>query len=169
VSTGDVTLAEASALLFREAHLLDTLRLEEWLGLFTQDALYWIPINEHEPPSRTAAIVYDDALRREERVDHLLHMPFPAQRPRSRTVHVIANVLFDEAASPSGEVLVRSNQVIYETRLGDHTQVGLGELAVNVASVEHRVRRVDETLRIAGKKILLINREMPQGNLTYLL
>lgn len=158
--------SEAEDLLFHEARLIDDRRLEEWLQLYTEDALYWIPIDESAPVAANASLIYDDAMRRKERVDHYLNNRFPAQSPRSRTVHAISNVIVDP--HPEG-ALVRSTQVIYETRLGDFTQVGLGELQTVVATVEHVLRPVNGVHMIAGKKILLINRDMWQANMMFLL
>lgn len=164
---------EAEAFLYREARLIDDVRLDEWLELFTEDGVYWIPIDDAKPVEWNTSLVYDPPLRREERVHHLLHVPFPAQAPRSRTVHVVANVEVDpDGAGDGGDgagTTVRSNQVVYEVRLGDFRQVGLGEVRPIVATVEHRLRRVGGELRIARKKILLIDREMTQANLTFVI
>lgn len=164
--TAAITREQAEELLYHEARLLDERRLQEWLGLFTADALYWVPTDDEAPPGANASLIYDDAKRREERVDHYLNNVFPAQTPRSRTIHAISNVLIDAAGE---EVVARSTQVIYEMRLGDFTQVGLGEVQTLPALAEHRLRRVDGVLRIAGKKVLLINRDTWQGNLMFML
>jgi 3-phenylpropionate/cinnamic acid dioxygenase small subunit len=161
-----MTQEEAEAFLYKEAELLDELRLEEWLRLFTPDGLYWVPIDDALATDQTASIVRDTTLRREERVFHLLHTRFPSQSPRSRTLHMVANVRIAE----NGPDIVRlvSNQVIYEVRTGDFRQVGLGIINTIVAKVEHVLERHEDDLKIALKKILLINRDMPQGNLTFL-
>ncbi len=161
-----MTRADAEEILFREARLLDTLQLDTWLTLFTEDGLYRIPIDENASVSGQAALVNDDRLRREERVFHLLNNRFPAQQPRSRTVHVISNVLVE---SRQDEVLVLSNQVIYEMRAGDAAQIGLGDLRPLVASVEHTLRPVDGHFKIASKTILLIDRDSWQTNLTFII
>jgi 3-phenylpropionate/cinnamic acid dioxygenase small subunit len=157
---------EAETFLYQEAELLDDLRLEEWLRLFTADGLYWVPIDEALPTDVTASIVRDDSLRREERVFHLLHTKFPAQSPRSRTLHMISNVRIAEKSADTVKLV--SNQTIHEVRAGDFRQVGLGVVNTLVAKVEHVLRREQTGLKIALKKILLINRDMPQGNLTFL-
>jgi 3-phenylpropionate/cinnamic acid dioxygenase small subunit len=53
---------EAEAFLYRECRLLDTLQLEEWLELFTEDGLYWLPIVDGEPEDAGGgiSIVFDD-------------------------------------------------------------------------------------------------------------
>ncbi len=160
--------AEAEDFLYREARLLDELQLDEWLTLFTKDGLYWIPIDDGKPPERNLSVIHDPPLRREERVHHILRTKFPSQSPRSRTIHLVSNVevVRDEAA---GEVRVRSNQVIHEIRTGDYRQTGLGELRTLVTTVEHVLRPEDGTLKIALKKVKLIDRDMPLGNLTFLI
>jgi 3-phenylpropionate/cinnamic acid dioxygenase small subunit len=161
-----MTQQDAEAFLYGEAELLDDLRLEEWLRLFTADGLYWVPIDESQPTTETASIVRDTTLRREERVFHLLHTRFPSQSPRSRTLHMIANVRIAETGADFVRVL--SNQVIHEVRTGDFRQVGLGVVNTLVAKVEHVLKNGLDGPKIAMKKILLINRDMPQGNLTFL-
>jgi len=130
-----ITKADAEALLCLEARLIDDWQLEEWLELFTEDALYWIPIDDQKSVDENLSHIWDDAKKREERVYHLLHVRFPAQAPRSRTVHVIGSV---EVEPDGAETLVRSAQIMWELRTGDHKQVGLGELRPLVARVEHR-------------------------------
>lgn len=161
-----VSAAEAEHLLFQEARLIDEWKLEEWLELYTPDGLYWVPIDENAPVSQQGAIIYDTPLRREERVYHLLHTSFPAQSPNSRTIHTVSNVMVEARGE---DTLVNSSQVIYEMRPGDYSQRGIGIINPSVARVDHVLRRVDGQLRIAEKKVLLINRDTWQGNLTYIL
>ncbi len=162
-----MTRTDAEDLLYREARLLDRRRLEEWLTLFTDDGLYWIPIDDAKPPAINTSIVYDDRLRREERVHHSLNHTFISQSPHSRTVHFVSNVAV-EPAGP-GTFRVDSSQLIYEVRIGDFTQVGLGDVRPIVADVEHLVRPIDGALKIARKTIRLIDRDMAVGNLTFII
>jgi 3-phenylpropionate/cinnamic acid dioxygenase small subunit len=158
--------AEAEDLLYKEALLLDTLQLETWLGMFTPDGLYWIPIDDSDPIETHVSIVYDTPERRAERVDHLLHDYFPAQSPRSRTVHLVSNVICEESAAG---VTSHSNQMIHEMRTGDYRQSGIGEISSLIAQVEHDLQLVGNDLKIKRKKILLMNRDTWQGNLTFLI
>ncbi|MGS0892936.1 aromatic-ring-hydroxylating dioxygenase subunit beta [Burkholderia stagnalis] len=153
-------------MLLHEARLLDEFKLEAWLQLFTVDGLYWVPIDDAAPIASQAALIYDPPLRREERVYHLLHTGFPAQTPRSRTVHVVSNILVE---AKEAELFVSSSQIVYEMRPGDIGQAGIGEVMAVVARVDYVLRRVDGRLQIAEKKILLINRDTWQGNLTFMI
>ncbi|WP_299453984.1 aromatic-ring-hydroxylating dioxygenase subunit beta [uncultured Pigmentiphaga sp.] len=156
------------ALLYHEVELLDTARLEEWLTLFTPDGLYWVPIDDRQPHEASASIIYDDTISREERVYRFLHLTFPAQTPRSRTLHFVNNIRIDEP-SLDGLVNVRTNQLIVEMRGGDSSQVGLGKVSTHAAAVHYVLRQDGDKLGIKEKKVLLINRDMPLGNLTFFL
>jgi len=161
-----LTREDAESFLYREARLLDTWQLEEWLNLFTEDGIYWVPIDDAKPATRNTSIIHDTALRREERVYHLLNHRFASQTPRSRTVHIISNVETEPAGSD--EFIVRSNQVIYEVRSGDFRQIGLWDVRPLIATVEHHMRLSGGTPKIASKKVLLIDRDMVQRNLTFI-
>lgn len=167
METPALSTQAAAAFLYKEARLLDDLQLEQWLELFTADGLYWIPMDETLSPLKYPSLVYDDSARREERVYHLLKTPFPAQDPRSRTVHLVSNV--EVLAEGRDGIDVRSSQVIYEMRTGDFTQMGLGQVRALVATVTHTLRPTDAGLKIAKKTVLLIDRDMPQANLTFLI
>lgn len=166
MTSGQFTREDAERFLILEAEMLDELRLEEWLTLFTPDGLYWVPIDESMSSDETVSIVRDDALRREERVFHLLHTRFPAQSPRSRTLHAITNVRVRPDSETS--VTVISHQTIHEVRTGDYRQIGLGQMQTIPARVEHRLDLSGDAPRMTLKKILLLNRDMPLGNLTFL-
>ncbi len=164
--TLNITRAQAEDFLFNEARLLDNLDLEQWLQLFSENGLYWIPIDESVPNDVNLSIIYDMPLRRQERVYHLLHNTYPAQSPRSRVVHFVSNV----AVQPSSRgVQVYSSQLIYEMRTGDSTQIGLGEPAPLAAQVEHILCSEAGQVKILEKKILLINRDAWHGNLTFII
>lgn len=164
--TFNLTRAAAEDLLFAEAHLLDKLELDPWLQMFSEHGVYWIPIDENAPVAVNLSIINDTPMRRQERVHHILHNTYPAQSPRSRTVHFVSNV--SARPDPRG-FLVQSSQLIYEMRTGDSSQVGLGEPSPLVAQVEHIFCEEAGQIKILEKKILLINRDAWHGNLTFLI
>jgi 3-phenylpropionate/cinnamic acid dioxygenase small subunit len=161
-------LTEVSAFLSKEAKLLDDAKIREWHALFSDICHYWVPIDETLPRSKSASIINDDALALEERVYHVLETHFAAQTPKSRTLHFISNVLV-EASNEPDLVTVHSNQLIFELRTGDYRQVGLGDLRPIPTSMTHDLVKEADTFRIRRKIVYLIDREMPQSNLTFLL
>jgi len=162
-----ITRAEAEDFLYLEAQLLDERRLDEWLDLFTEDGIYWLPIDPASEPKRHLSIVYDNALRRQERVWRLLHTEAPSQSPASRTQHFVSNLRVEPG--PDGEAIVRSAQMVCEMRGGDYRQIGLGGQQNFACSAEHRLQRRDGSWRIALKKLVLLNRDVPIENLSFLL
>ena len=165
-----VDIRTAESWLFEEARLIDGGYFEEWLSLFSENGVYWLPIDDRQPPGKTVSIVYDDSLRRRERVFRLCHTRAHAQEPPSNTIHVIGNVKVDQGSE--NDLVVYSNQIIYEIRAGmaDYRQRGLGEQRTFAAQCEHRyVMDAQGCWRIALKKMLLLNREIPIENLTFIL
>jgi 3-phenylpropionate/cinnamic acid dioxygenase small subunit len=165
------TVAEAQELLYTEARLLDERRYEEWLELFTDDGLYWLPIHqdgETADPRSAVSIIYDDAQRRDERVFRTLHTPVLDQSPSSRTIHLVSNVEVDRGAE-EGDAIVRCVQMIAEMRPGGLGQIGLGEPRIFAARGIYRLRDLDGGWKIALKKLMLINSDRPLYNLTFIL
>ena len=73
--------------------LIDEHRYDEWLALWTEDGLYWVPCNSDDAdPARQAMIIYDNRARLEERIYRLTSGAAWAQQPRSRTRRLISNV-----------------------------------------------------------------------------
>lgn len=157
---------EAERLLYEEARLLDDRRFHEWLDLFTKDCVYWLPIVE-EQPELEPSIIYDDRARMEERVFRLLDTPAHAQSPPSRTQHDVSNVEVLDGAGRE-DAFVRCNLTVHETRIGDPSQVGLATPRWFAGRCEYLLR--DEgRWRIVSKKVRLLDRELPQYNLTFII
>jgi benzoate/toluate 1,2-dioxygenase beta subunit len=159
--------SEAEDFLFLEAQLLDSRDYEQWLRLFTPDGIYWIPMEDDVDPELEPSVLYDDTRMREMRVHQLLHKPHYAQQPRSRTVHAISNVTV-AAAEQADEAIVRCNVMVAELREGDFQQLGLGDQRLFSGHCEYRLRQADG-LAIAMKKVVLINRDLPIVNLSFIL
>jgi 3-phenylpropionate/cinnamic acid dioxygenase small subunit len=168
--TAPIGRAEAEDLIFTECRLLDELRYEEWLELFTSDGLYWLPIVDCDvaDADKGLSIVYDDSERRAERVYRTLHTPVLDQSPRSRTVHLAGNVEVADAGDPS-RALVRCSMIIAELRPGGDRQLGLNRTRVFAGRCEYRLRRDNGAWRIELKKLLLIDSDRPLYNLTFIL
>jgi hypothetical protein len=57
-----LTRQDAEDFLSHEAELLDQRRFEDWLKLFTEDGIYWIPVEDGTDPLLEPSILYDDSL-----------------------------------------------------------------------------------------------------------
>src|SRR5215468_7068743 len=101
-------------LLEREARLLDQLKYEDWLALYTAECIYWVPSTPHAgDPRREIAVMFDDRRRLEDRIYRLRTGFAWSQAPQSRTVRLITNVEVFSAVRDDAR-MVRSNFVISE-------------------------------------------------------
>jgi 3-phenylpropionate/cinnamic acid dioxygenase small subunit len=131
--------------LFHEAQLLDTQRFEEWLALFTEDATYWVPLEQNQKdPHQTSSLIYDDRTLLELRVKQFRHPRAHARAPLARTVHQVGNIVVDDLTT-------RSTQTVIEFR-NEKQRLWAG-------LVEHQLRRERDSFRIARKRIDLVNSE----------
>jgi benzoate/toluate 1,2-dioxygenase subunit beta len=144
--------------LFYEAKLIDEHRYEQWLELWTDDGLYWVPANSDDAdPARQAMIIYDNRARLGDRIYRLTSGAAWAQQPRSRTRRLISNV---EVRETDGGYAVESNCLIAEMRRTRQD--------IFAARVLHTLRPAGDSFRIALKKVLLLNNDDPIDNLTFL-
>jgi benzoate/toluate 1,2-dioxygenase beta subunit len=157
--------SEAETLLFREARLLDEGRFDNWLAMFAEDCRYWVPIGDDDAPTEPS-LVDDDRARLEERIYRLTATPAYAQRPVSRTQHNISNVEIVESSERDAEV--RCNLLVVELRGGDATQAGLGKQRMLAARCLYRFTGGPDW-RIQLRKLILIDRDLPQYNLSFIL
>ncbi len=162
-----LSVAEAEQFLVAEARLLDERRFEEWEALFTEDGVYWVPMDPDRDPTDSVSIIYDDRKRLHERVYRLTKTPVLDQNPPSRTVRLVANVEVEPGDGP-GEQRVRCNQLIAEMRPGGPGQAGLNSPRWLAARCEYRLRRVDGRWRIAWKKVVLLDSDQAQYNLSFI-
>ena len=135
--------------LYHEARLLDAQRYEDWLELFTEDATYWVPLEQgQKDPYETSSIIHDDRTLLELRVKQIRHPRAHARQPLARTVHQIGNV---SVLSDGEEVRMTSTLTVVEFRNEKQRVYG--------ALVEHRLRKSGDTFRIAHKRVDLVNSE----------
>lgn len=146
--------------LYREARLMDEHAYKEWLSLWTDDALYWVPSNRDDAdPMREVSIIYDDRERLGERVARLSSGTAWAQDPPSRLRRIVSNIEIEEETN--GEVLVHSNFNLAEFRRDEQN--------IYAGRTTHRLRPQDEMFKIAYKKVALVENDGFLGNLTFLL
>ncbi len=139
--------ATVEEFLFREAALLDEWRLEEWVGLFTDDARYVVPSTDlpEGDPKRDLVFIDDDIIRLRARTARLNSRYSHRERPRSRTRRFVSNVRVEE--TDEGHLSVSANVLVYRFRSG--------EGAPYVGTVEYILRRDSGDLRIAYRRAVL--------------
>ena len=136
--------------LYNEARLLDTQRYEEWLDLFTDDATYWVPLQQNQKdPFETSSIIHDDKTLLELRVKQARHPRAHARLPLARTVHQVGNI--QVLSENSSEIQTASTLQLVEFRNEKQRLYG--------ALVEHHLRKANGGFRIAHKRVDLVNSE----------
>jgi 3-phenylpropionate/cinnamic acid dioxygenase small subunit len=88
---------EAERFLRHEARLLDAGRFRDWLALFAEHGVYWIPsVPGQTDANAVPSIVYEDVALLNLRLTRLEHPQVYAARPLPRTAHLIGNVELGE-------------------------------------------------------------------------
>ncbi|WP_433598324.1 aromatic-ring-hydroxylating dioxygenase subunit beta [Nocardia sp. CA-135953] len=151
--------AEAEAFLFLEARLLDDGRFEDWLDLYSDDCVYWVPSHPGGgDPETEVSIALDDRRRLEDRIVWLRSAYIWSQIPKSRTVRMLSNV---EVARDGEDVLVRSNFVLHEARGPRH--------ATHFGWLHHRIAAASTGWNVRAKHVYLVESDQPHENMSIVL
>lgn len=107
-----------SQFLYRQAELLDDKRWQEWVELFADDGVYWMPADpSHTHWDGMPAIFAEDKNLMHVRMKRVLHPDAWSQRPLWGTNHVVSNVIIESITST--EIHVRSRFHMMELRRDD--------------------------------------------------
>ncbi len=93
--------ADAAALLYREALLLDRMDFDAWLELYTADCLFWMPAwrddgtQTEDPDSELSLIYYRGRRNLEDRVQRIRSPLAISSKVMPRVSHMITNVLVE--------------------------------------------------------------------------
>jgi 3-phenylpropionate/cinnamic acid dioxygenase small subunit len=136
---------------YREARLADTHDYDAWEALWTDDAVYWVPAGADDiDPDTHVSVMYDN--RRH------------AQTPKSRLARVVGNVEVlgtETADSEAVDTVVTATFVGIESReRGTVTWAG---------RITYRLRPVDGEVRMAYKKVALVDNDRPLPSVALLI
>jgi len=161
--TATVTRAEVEDFLYHEADLLDSWQLDDWLGLLTDDASYYVPPNDKPDGDHrfTLFTVADDIVRLRERIIRLKDPNCHAEFPPSRTRRMISNV---RITGVDGDTIsVAANFAIFRHRRNEPPREFVGRY-------RHKLKRTDNGLKIAERRAILDAEELGQlGAVSFLL
>ena len=146
----DIARQDLIDFVVHEARLLDEKRYAEWNALFTDDAMYWVPlVPEQEDGINHTSHLYEDKLLRELRIERLKSPRAFSQQPPTRAHHLLQTPtveVFDVAAN---RFVVRS-EFHYTEAQGDELQFLVGHCL-------HHLVVQDGALRIRLKRVNLLN------------
>ncbi len=152
---------EFRRLVEREARLLDQLRYDDWLAMYSAECVYWVPSTpDGGDPRCEIAVMFDDRRRLEDRIYRLRTGFAWSQAPQSRTVRLITNVEVFATAQDDARML-RSNFLISE--FWDK------ETRMLIGWAGHRVVRSGDAWKIAAKQVNLLECDQAIRNLSIIL
>ena len=160
----DVTelgLQEVEAFLFLEARLADESDYDGWESLWTDDAIYWVPAGQADAdPQNQVSVIFDNRSRLATRLNQLRTGKRYAQSPASNLRRLISNVEV-LGRTEDGDTEVGANFLLLESRPRGLQLWG--------GRSTYRMRRVDGALRLAYKKVVLVNLDDPLPTLGFLI
>ena len=146
------------AFVLAEARLLDELRFDEWLQLFTEDGHYWMPLAHGQTDTKLhASLMYEDKLLLKIRVERLHGARTYSQQPRSRCHHLLQQPTVESRDDAAGVYTTRTAFHYVETRMDEQT--------LYAGWATHTLVPVDGALRIRLKRVDLVNCDAAFGNM----
>lgn len=156
-----VTRNQCEKLIIKECRLLDEYRFDEFLSLYSNESLYWIPITPGGgDPRIEVSHAFDDRRRLEDRIYRLRTGYAYSQLPMSRTRRMVSN--FEIGYGSSKETIYgRCNFLISELRVGEQRQYS--------GWYGYKLMKLDGQWKIAVKMVNLINSDQGHENMTFML
>ena len=143
--------------LYREARLLDERRWAEWLALWTDDGMYWIPQQHDQPsPYDHISLAWEDRMLREVRVRRLENARNWSQQPPTHATRLVGNVSV-EGVDAAGGLVLRSVFQMTEWRKKQTRQLAGFYL--------HKLVPEGESWRLRMKRVHLVNCDAAHDNL----
>lgn len=145
---------ELHAFVLDEARLLDERRFDDWLALFADDGVYWVPAQaDQASPNSALSLYYEAKPLLALRVARLAQPSMHVQAPPARTHHHVAALRAARAADAPDAYDVHSSLVVAEWRDGVARWFA--------GRVQHRIARGPAGLRIVLKRVNLIDCDAP--------
>ena len=153
--------------LWAEADLLDEHQYDEWLDLFADDAVYWMPIRRNVSSREMGTELTDegddlswytdDKDTLEKRVRQIQTGYHWAEEPFSRVTHMVSNIRV--LAWDGKEAKVKCRFLFYRNRHADEESTFIGKRI-------DTLRSVDGSWKIARREIYLDESVLLYKNLT---
>ncbi len=135
--------------IYHEARLLDERRWQEWLDLWTDEGMYWIPqVHGQESPFDHISLCWDNKMLRELRMRTLENPHNWAQQPITHTNRVVGSIMID-GTDADGFLIVRSAFHLTEWRKGDARHLA--------GSYIHKLTPAGDSWKIHLKQVNLVN------------
>jgi Small subunit of phenylpropionate dioxygenase len=161
VQAPELDIRQIEQFLYREARLADEHDYNGWEALWTADGLYWVPANGDDiDPMTRMSIVHDNRNRISTRIKQFNTGRRLSQVPASRLRRVVSNVEVLGTAE-NGDTTVEANFVLVESRERSK-EIWAGRYT-------YRLRVVDGELRMAYKKVALVDNARALPTMSFLI
>ena len=141
-----------------EARLLDELRFDDWLNLFSDDGVYWMPLAHGQTDAKLhASLMHEDKLLLKIRVERLGGARTFSQQPRSRCHHLLQAPTVESRDDAAGIYTTRTSFHYVETRIDEQT--------LYAGWATHTLVAIDGQLRIKLKRVDLVNCDAAFGSI----
>jgi benzoate/toluate 1,2-dioxygenase subunit beta len=151
--------------LYREARLADEGDYDAWEALWTDDALYWVPVGgEGADPQRHVSVIYDNRNRIATRLKQLRTGKRYAQAPPSNLRRMLSNIEFlggRENSEGTHDLEVGANFLAIESRPRGIRLWG--------GRTTYRLRQQGSELRLVYKKVVLVDNDQPLPTLGFVI
>lgn len=157
--TAALTRAAAEDLLYREARALDERRYDDWLAMYAEDVVFWVPAWKDEatptsdPASELSLIYYEGRQNLADRIWRMKSGLSNASDILARVVHMVGNVTVEPGEGGQDVVLSTFNAHYHDPR-SNRTHVFFG-------LYRHVFRYDGNQWLIAAKTITLMNDCIP--------
>lgn len=99
---------DVETLLYRQAAMLDAKAWGDWIDLFAEDGVYWMPAAPEQTDWQSQPSIFaEDRLLMEVRMGRITHPNAWSQAAAWGTNHLVGNVLIESASADSVEVYSR--------------------------------------------------------------
>lgn len=158
----DDELRRLSDFIHYEARLCDESRYAQWEALWTDDGHYWVPRADDHDPEKQVSHINDNRRRIHTRVRQLLSGTRHSQVPPSPMRRVISGL--EVEALDGDDYIVSANFVLLELAVQS-----THDLHIWGGRTTYRLRELDGDLRMAQKKVVLVNADEPIPNISFLI
>jgi 3-phenylpropionate/cinnamic acid dioxygenase small subunit len=146
---------------YAEARMLDEGRFDEWLTLWQPDGIYWMPLDyKQTDPDCVTSLLHEDLFMLRLRVERLNGARTFSQKPKSRCHHVIQRPFVDVMDAEANRYVTNTSMHYVETRLDEQILLAV--------TATHELTVADDAIRIAHKRVDLLNSDAAFGNIQLL-
>ena len=141
---------EVETLLFRQAALLDARRWQEWIDLFDEEGVYWMPVEPGQNDWLSEPSIFaEDKLMMEIRMGRLSHPNAWSQAAMWGTNHLVGNLVIESVDPADRSVDVYSRFQMMELRRDQVRHFG--------GTYRHHLVRTTDGLRIRLQRVDMMN------------